>query len=154
MKKLVAICSIFALVIGTASCNSDDNAPHRVEGSIEGTWYADQVIYEFNGEEHSRSFMELRGDDAVSETDRIVIKDNKATLYEHRILEGKETQTTGSIDGNLITFEKYKDNPRTIVIGNDKELKLKYDFTAREGKAPMIVSYSKVKPVFVPKDPK
>ncbi len=151
MKKLVAICSIFALVIGTASCNSDDNGKIRTEGSIEGTWYADQVIYEFNGEEHSRNFMELRGNDAVTETDRIVVNGNNVTLFENKITDGKETKTTGTIDGKLMTFEKYKDNPRTIVVRNEKELKLKYDFTAREGKAPMTVSYSKVKPVYIPK---
>ncbi len=151
MKKLVAICSIFALVIGTASCNSDDNNKIRPEGNIEGTWYADQVIYSFNGIEHSRSFMELRGNDAVSETDKIVITKEKAVLFEHKIVEGKETQTTGKIDGKLMTFEKYKDNPRTIVTGNDKELKLEYNFTAKEGKAPMIVSYSRVKPDFTTK---
>ncbi|MEK6451303.1 MULTISPECIES: hypothetical protein [unclassified Myroides] len=152
MKKLVAICSIFALVIGTASCNSDDNNKIRPEGNMEGTWYADQVIYSFNGDNFSRSFMELRGTDAVSETDKIVIKENKVTLFEHKIIEGKETQTTGTIDGKLMTFEKYKDNPRTIITGNDKELKLQYNFTAKEGKAPMIVSYSRVKPVFVPEN--
>lgn len=151
MKKLVAICSIFALVIGTASCNSDDNNKIRPEGNIEGTWYADQVIYSFNGIEHSRSFMELRGNDAVSETDKIVITKEKAVLFEHKIVEGKETQTIGKIDGKLMTFEKYKDNPRTIVTGNDKELKLEYNFTAKEGKAPMIVSYSRVKPDFTTK---
>lgn len=151
MKKLVAICSIFALVIGTASCNSDDNNKIRPEGNIEGTWYADQVIYSFNGIEHSRSFMELRGNDAVSETDKIIITKEKAVLFEHKIVEGKETQTIGKIDGKLMTFEKYKDNPRTIVTGNDKELKLEYNFTAKEGKAPMIVSYSRVKPDFTTK---
>lgn len=157
MKKLVAICSIFALVIGTASCNSDDNGEIRVKGDIEGTWYADQAIYYFNGEEHNMNFILFPGDEAVYDTDKLVITDNKVVLYEHKKNIGKETQTTGTIEDNKITFEKYKDQPREITRRTDKELRLKYfyTYTSRQGAEitePLTITYSRVKPVFVPKN--
>lgn len=151
MKKLMALVLFVSATLSFTACSSDDNAPIRTNDKIEGTWYADQVVYSFAGEEHSRNFMELRGDDAVYETDILIIDNkNKATLKEHKKNIGSETITNGVVtknnDKTFITLEKYNTNPREVVSSTATELKLRYKFTAKEGTEPMIVTYTKVKP--------
>lgn len=150
MKKLIALVLFVGATLSFTSCSSDDNNEIRVQAPIDGAWYADQVTYSYNGQEHNRSFMELRGDDAVYETDILIIKAEKATLKEHKKKDNKETTTDGFVlkdkDTRFIVLDKYSTNKREVVAVTPTELKLKYKFIAREGTEDMIVTYTKVKP--------
>lgn len=151
MKKLVAICSIFALVIGTASCNSDDNDKLRKEFSHEGQWISDSLFYKFGTFEGEHKFLEFPIVDGQKDGEQVVeeiltLTNKTATLEETTKAGSKLSPAKGEITNKVINLIGEKEyNPRTIEAVTDSKLTVIYNIEMRGAKLPVTVTYKKIK---------
>ncbi len=140
MKKYILITAL-VLIGALTSCSSDDNKD--VQPAIVGTWIADDLSYKYGDREFNHKFIEMPGDYAVNENDKLVLTKDTATLYENKKAVGKETQVKGIVKDNIITFEDANYPTREITNVEGNRLTVVYDITMRGATLPVTVIYNK-----------
>ncbi|MCA4805460.1 hypothetical protein [Myroides odoratimimus] len=146
MKKLMALVLFVSATLSFTACSSDDNAPIRSEINAEGTWYADKLSYTYGTTQMIHNYTEMPGENAVYQTDKLVIIDNKATLTEYFKNNPKPVVTVGTVKNNTITFDKEGYAPRQINSIVNGQLSLTYNYTMRGATLPVTVTYSNSNP--------
>lgn len=146
MKKLIALVLFVGATLSFTSCSSDDNEPLRSEFDAEGTWYADKLSYTYGDKLSSHNYTEMPGENAVSQTDKLVILNGKATLTEYFVGKDKPVVTTGTVAKNTITFDNPNYTPRKINGIVNGQLSLTYNYTMKGATLPVTVTYGSSNP--------
>lgn len=139
MRKFFMITALVIMGALTA-CSSDDNNGQK---DLPVTWVADDLMYSFNGMDFKHKFIEMPGDYAVSENDKIVITADQVILYEHRKSVGAQTSEKGIIKDKMIVFENQEYPNREIREITETRMTLVYDITMRGATLPVTVTYNK-----------
>lgn len=144
MKKGLAGFLFVLASFGLSSCSSDDNNNGEKEPDYVGTWIADKVTYEFNGQTHGPyEYTQLPGPDAVCVSDILILTSKEATLKEKRKAnECEEEVSKGTVSNGIISFEK-KEYTRTIDKVENEVLQLTYKMKMYNIEAPITVTYQK-----------
>ncbi|WP_121965239.1 hypothetical protein [Myroides sp. N17-2] len=146
MKKLIALVLFVGATLSFTSCSSDDNEPLRSDFDAEGTWYADKLSYTYGTQEMTHNYTEMPGENAVYQTDKLVILNGKATLTEYFIGKENPVITTGTVTKNTITFDNPNYAPRKINGIINGQLSLTYNYTMRGATLPVTVTYGSSNP--------
>ena len=157
MKKLIAICSVFLLVIGATNCSSDDNVV-RNEISYDGTWETDKLSYVFGDYKKEHYFHEMgerpnpNSDKPTIVKEYMTIQGENVTLIEVTKDGERLKPVFGKIskedDKEVIVFDTTNPHytPRTLLVTPD-QFATQYDFTVNMGKndqtLPVTVTYIK-----------
>lgn len=148
MKRIMALVLFVSTTLAFTGCSKDDNSPIPVDNKTEyeGTWEADKLSYKAGDRERTHNYIDFPGENAVSQTDQLVLTKDKATLTEYFKRDGgKPTVTNGTIKNNVITFEKANYTPRTINGITNGQLSLTYNYTMMGSELPITVTYNRKK---------
>lgn len=140
MKKYILITAVILMGALTA-CSSDDNKD--AAAAYEGTWIADDLSYKYGDRVFNHKFIDMPGDYAVTDNDKLVLTKNTAVLYENKKSVGEETQLKGSVANNIITFEDASYSTREITQVQGDRLTVVYDISMMGATLPVTVIYNK-----------
>lgn len=143
MKKVIAIALFVSAAIGFTACSSNDDGPIKVKADYKGTWQTDELSYTIGGKGMTHNYIEMPGENAVSQNDELVLTENTAVLTEYFKKSETPTVTKGTIKNDVITFDNSGYKPRKINGVVNGKLSLTYEYTMRGTTLDVTVTYTK-----------
>lgn len=151
MKKIFAICALFALPLVISNCSSDDTVI-RNQSDYEGVWETDSLIYSFGTRTFKHLFNEMppsdgqqNGEQTTKEVMTLTKKD--ASIVETTKNGVQKDPVKGVIANDVISFNS--ENPRytdrKILSSSKTNLRVEYNITMRGTTLPVTVTYKKIK---------
>lgn len=143
MKKVIAIALFVSAAIGFTACSSNDDGPIKVKADYTGTWETDKLSYTIGDKVSTHDYVDMPGENAVSQNDELVLTENTAVLTEYFQKSEKPTVTKGIVKDDVIMFDNSDYKPRKINGVVNGKLSLTYEYTMRGATLDVIVTYTK-----------
>lgn len=144
MKKLFFTAALAIIGFSAISCNNDDDNKAPSDPKV-GTWKAETVSYNFNGQTHTYPYNVEGGPFSGCDVDYLTLKDDKtAKLLEHIKNEDDvciDTESTGTWTDEVVNV---KGGDREIKSFTENQLVLTYPLIYYGQTLPITVEYSKL----------